>query len=668
MIDIDKVLQYSQQLKLLYVEDNDDSREMTSMVLGDFFQEIITAVDGFDGLEKYKNNHIDVILTDINMPELNGLQMIEKIREIDEDIPILVLSAYNEDDYFVDSIKLGVDGYLFKPIDIDQLISTIARIIKKHQYMNEAKKYFHLLKEYQKATNASSIVSKTDKKGIITFVNDKFCKISGYSREELIGKDHNIVRHPDNPEYIFKDMWHTIKDKKEIWKGIVRNKTKDDKSFYVDSVVMPVLSIEGEILEYISLSNDITDIMNPAKQLNDAVKNAKEPILIYLKLDNFSIIEEFYDHETIEKIEEKTAFAIQETFSKAYNFEKVYRLGNGEFAFIIEKSLYFKDEKSFVDNIKKYQSLLNDRTIYLKDIKYDISIVISLAYKKDKILESVKLGIKELLSLGQNIIVANDLAAKAQENAKNNIKIISLIKYAIENSKIVSYFQPIVNNKTKKVEKLESLVRLIDKNSQVLLPSFFLDIAKKSNYYAQITYKVLENSFAMLEICDNEISINISVADIKQSWTREKILIFLENYKDMAHRVVFEILEDENIKDFNLIENFIVEVKKRGAKIAIDDFGAGYSNYERLLKYQPDILKINGTLIKDIDKNEYSFSIVKSIVTFTKEQNIKTVAKFVENEAIYNIVKNIGIEYSQGYYFGKPLSIYDSHIFQKENS
>lgn len=668
MIDIEKILQYSQQLNLLYVEDNDDSREMTSMVLSDFFRDIITAVDGADGFEKFKNNHIDIILTDINMPELNGLQMIEKIREVDEDIPILVLSAYNEDDYFVGSIKLGVDGYLFKPIDIDQLVSTLARIVKKHQYMNEAKNYFHLLKEYQKATNAGSIVSKTDKKGIITFVNDKFCQISGYSKDELIGKNHNIIRHPDSPQSIFDDMWHTIKDKKDIWKGIVRNRTKENKSYYVDTIIMPVLDIDGHILEYISLSNDITDIMNPSKQLNDAVKNAKEPILVYLKLDNFSIIEEFYDNETIEKIEEKTTFAIQETFSKVYNFEKVYQLGNGEYAFIIEKSIYFKDEKSFIKEIKKCQNLLNSRTIYLKDIKYDISAVISLAYEKDKILESVKLGVKELMHLREDFIVANNLALKAQESAKNNMKIISLIKYAIENSKIVSYFQPIVNNKTKKIEKLESLVRLIDKNSQVLLPSFFLDIAKKSNYYTQITYQVLENSFAMLELCDEEISINISIVDLEQPRIREKIFIFLENYKDMAHRVIFEILEDENIKKPNQIKDFITEVKKKGVKIAIDDFGAKYSNYERLLYYQPDILKINGTLIKDIDKNEYSFSVVKSIVTFAKEQNITTVAKFVENEAIYNIVKNLGVEYSQGYYFGKPLSVYDCHNFQKENS
>lgn len=338
MIDIDEVVKYSRHLKLLYVEDNMDSREMTSMILEDFFDDILVAVDGQDGLEKFRENDIDLIVTDINMPKLNGLEMIEKIREIDRDIPILILSAHNEDDFFISSIKLGVDGYLLKPIDTDQLILMIDKITKKYRYINEAKSNLHLLQEYQKATNASSIVSKADKRGIITFVNDKFCEISGYDSSELIGKPHNIIRHPDNPKSIFKDMWHTIRDKKEIWYGLVRNRAKNGKSYYADSVVVPILDMDGNILEYISLRNDVTDIMSPAKQLNDAIKNAKEPILIYLKLDKFDMIEEFYDNETVEVIQDRVALSLQDSFSRVYDFDKIYQLGYGEYAFIIDKS------------------------------------------------------------------------------------------------------------------------------------------------------------------------------------------------------------------------------------------------------------------------------------------------------------------------------------------
>jgi PAS domain S-box-containing protein len=654
MIDIDELIEYSKDLKLLYVEDNPDAREMTAMILEDFFDNIILAVDGEDGLEKFKDNDIDFVISDINMPKLNGIDMCEKIREIDQEVSLVILSAHNEDNFFMKSIKMGIDAYLLKPIDIDQLTSVIYKITQKYRYESEAKSNLHFLKMYQKATNESSIVSKTDTKGIITYVNDAFCDITGYTKEELIGKNHNIVRHPDNPKSIFEDMWHTIRDKKEIWKGIVRNRAKNSKSYYVDSLVMPIIDVDGTILEYISLRNDITDIMNPVKQLSSAIKNSKNPILIYMKLDEFDMIEEFYDNDTVELLQDRVTHYLQEKFSEIYDFDKIYQLGNGEYAFIIDYLKYAKDEDRFIEKLKKYQDIIKNSTVGMDIIEYDISILLSIVYDKSKILESAKLGIKKLLKTKKYFIIANNLAKLEQEKAKENMKVVSMIKEAIYNSKIVSYFQPIIDNKTKNIVKYESLVRLIDKDDKIITPFFFLETSKKSNYYSQITAIVLEHSFTVLKNCDFEISINLSAIDIEQKVTREKILKLLDTYKEYSARVIFELLEDEAIKDFEIIKQFITKVKGYGVKIAIDDFGAGYSNYERLLDYQPDILKIDGCLIRDIETSSYSLSVVKSIVTFAKEQNIQTVAEFIENESKFNIVKELGVDFSQGYYFGKP--------------
>jgi len=654
MIDVDNLIKYSQDLTLLYVEDNEDAREMTTMILEDFFDNIIVAVDGEDGLKKFEENNIDLIITDINMPNLNGLQMCKKIRNIDAEVPIIVLSAHNEDSFFMDSIKIGINGYLLKPIDIVHLTDSIYRVIQGYKYKYEAKMNLHFLEEYKKATNQSSIVSKANLKGIITYVNDAFCEMSKYTREELIGKNHNIVRHPDNPKSIFQNMWETIQKDKKIWKGIVRNRDKDGKSYYVNSLVMPIVDLNGNIIEYISLRNDVTNIMNPANQLNDAIKNHQNPLLIYMKLDKFDMMEEFYDNDTIELLQEEVANYLQNKFSTLYKFDKVYKLGNGEYALLIDYSTYEKSNKTLKASFKSLQDLIKDDEICFKSINYEISILLSLVYEKQKILESAKLGIKQLIRTGKELIVANNLANIEQEKARDNMKVVSMIKNAINNSKIVSYFQPIIDNKTQKIVKYESLVRLIDESNKILSPFFFLDTSKKSNYYHQITEIVLKHSFDVLRNCNLDISINLSAIDIEQKTTRQKILNLLEKNKKDAHRVVFELLEDENIKDFEVIKKFIYKVKSYGVKIAIDDFGAGYSNYERLLDYQPDILKIDGCLIRNIETSSYSLSVVKSIVTFAKEQGIETIAEFIENESIYEIVKDLGVDFSQGYYFGKP--------------
>ncbi len=154
------------------------------------------------------------------------------------------------------------------------------------------------------------------------------------------------------------------------------------------------------------------------------------------------------------------------------------------------------------------------------------------------------------------------------------MKIVHMIKSALTDSRVVSYFQPIIDNKTKKIIKYESLVRLIDDNNEIILPSKFLDTAKKSNLYFQITKEVLKHSFEKLRLYKVDISINLSAIDIEQDTTRELILSLVEQHKTLAKNMVFELLEDEEVKNFVLVRDFIKKIKSYGVKIAIDDFGA----------------------------------------------------------------------------------------------
>ncbi len=661
MSKLKDTIKYTQNLKLLYVEDNVQSRESTLLILEDFFDEIVVVHNGEAGLHEFKTNKIsekiknfDLIITDINMPKLNGLQMIEKIRKIDINISILVLSAYNESDFFLDSIKQGVDGYLLKPINVEQFLSILGKVVEKRKLKDEAERNLHFLHQYQELTDKSAIVSKTDLQGIITYANDEFCKISEYTRDELIAANHNIVRHPDNSSSIYKVLWETIKDNKQIWHGVLKNISKNGKIYYVKSTIKPILDENNNILEFIALRDDITEIMNPKKKLQDCIENLKKPLVVYLKLEEFKTLEELYDTVTVEKIQDEFVKYLEKYLPKECLFKEVYQLGNGEYAMTSENDLCMQNKEDFIKKLKKYQDTIEEGSIDIFDLDYDMSVILSFAYKDDEVLQSAKLGIKKLLKSKQDFIISNNFAQIERDKANKNMKTISLIKTAINALRIVSYFQPIINNKTKKREKYESLVRLIDEYGEILTPDYFLDTAKKGKYYRQITNIVLENSFAVLKSTDMDISINLSALDIEKKSTRDKIFYLLEEHKKDASRVIFELLEDENIKDFNAIRLFISDVKKLGVKIAIDDFGTGYSNFERLLDYQPDILKIDGSLIKNIERSSYAFSLVRLIVAFAKEQKIETIAEFVENENIFNIVNELGVDYSQGYHFGKP--------------
>jgi len=652
--DIEKLITVTKKLTLLYVEDNPEARETTLMVFEEFFDNIIVATNGEEGLEKFKANDVDFIITDINMPKLNGLDMISEIRRIDEKVLIFVLSAYNESGFFIESIKLGVEGYLLKPIEMDQFIGIFNKVVTKLELMEEAQTYLHFLKEYEDLTNSSAIVTKADINGRITFVNDKFCSVTGYSRDELLGQSHRIIQHPDVDKELYYNIWMTVTQKKKLWSGIVKILSKNGKNLYMDTTIKPLLDSNGNLIEYIALLKDITDIMNPKKQLSDTIKNLQNPLVIYMKLEEYDVLEELYDTDTVEMIQERITKYLQKAIQDVCHFEKVFQLGNGEYAVAQEKEICIgNDKEGFLKRLFSFQEKVRNDKVDIGEIDYDMAIMISVSYESQKVLESAMLGIKKLLKEKGEFIIANDLARQEHQSAQENIKKVSMIKKAIETQKIISYFQPIINNQTKKIEKYESLVRLVN-NNNILTPFHFLDIAKKSKYYPHITDIVLEHSFEALKHTDREISINLSAIDIENERTRNTILKLLKDHKDESSRLVFELLEDESVKSFDLIREFIVTIKDFGVQVAIDDFGAGYSNFERLVDFSPDILKIDGSLTKGITTNSYSLSVVKTIVTFAKEQNIKTVAEFVENEEIYNTLLELGVDYSQGYFFGKP--------------
>jgi len=652
-----KLIEFSKNMHLLYVEDNAEVRMNTLDFLNIFFDDITVCCDGKEGLEAFSKQSFDLIITDINMINMNGLEMIEAIKKINSQIPVFILSAHDDSEYLMESINLDIDAYIQKPLTpevfTDKLkkIVDIVKVNKKHTILlNE-------LNQLKDIADRSSIVSKTDIYGNITYVNDKFCTISGYSRDELIGKPHNIVRHPDISPSLFKDMWRTVKDEKKPWFGQIKNRTKLGKTYYVDSVINPVLDEYGNVCEIIAMRYNVTDFINSKQKLFDEINRMEKPLLLMAQIEEYETLKNFYDIKTVQDIEDKFEQDALNYFLPECKFKYIYALGEGQYAFLKENTdLLSREEQE--SSLKAFQHNVKGSMIRLDDYEYDIRITLSYATKKEDLFRDAMLGLDYALKSKKDFVFADGLSRNEQIQASKNIVAIKMIQKAISKQNIASYFQPIVNNETGQIEKYESLVRLVD-NDRIVLPDSFLDVAKKGKYYQQITNIILVNSFKQLTLCDKEISINLSAVDIEEEITRDKIISLLNEYKEHAHRVIFELLEDEKIKDFSTIKAFISRVKAYGVQIAIDDFGAGYSNFERILDYQPDIIKIDSSLIKNIDTDKKSFDMVESIYTFASKLGIETVAEFVWNKEIQEIVNNIGINYSQGFYFGKPKSLSD---------
>lgn len=253
---------------------------------------------------------------------------------------------------------------------------------------------------------------------------------------------------------------------------------------------------------------------------------------------------------------------------------------------------------------------------------------------------------------GQKDLVIYSKKVSLSDEYENNIKWTKRLRYALENDLIVPFFQPISNNKTGDWNRYEALVRIVD-GDEVITPHYFLDIAKKTRLYTQITKVMIRKTFEYFKDKLEEFSINITIEDITNQEIKRYIFDTLEK-SDIGSQVIFEIVESESIHNFDSVLKFIRNIKRYGCRVAIDDFGTGYSNFEHILKLKADYLKIDGSLIKDIHKDQEKFVLVSSIVSFAKQIGMKTTAEFVESEEIEQIVKKLGVDYSQGYYYSEP--------------
>lgn len=251
---------------VLYVEDNKDTSEEVSFMLNAYVKELYTAYDGKEGVEAFVKYKPDIVITDVQMPKMNGLEMIEVIRETNTEIPIIVTTAFNEVDYLLKAINLQVDAYQIKPLNLKQLMKSLLKVseplvlkeeirLKNEQLAEDA----YYLKQFKAAVSEASIFSSADEKGKIKEINDNFERISGYKREEILGKPHNILRHEDISQEVYKEVWKTIESGR-IWKGLIKNKTKNGEAYYVITVIAPIFNQDGSIKEYVSIRDDVTEL------------------------------------------------------------------------------------------------------------------------------------------------------------------------------------------------------------------------------------------------------------------------------------------------------------------------------------------------------------------------------------------------------------------------
>jgi PAS domain S-box-containing protein len=264
-------------ISVLIVDDDLSIVEQLEMIVSRRVNVVHTAFNGQEGYELYKSESPDLIISDIDMPVMNGIEFLKQVRNDDRKIPFILSTGLKSLDMLIQAIEHGITAFLPKPLQIQGLITKLEEVAHTKMLEFEVRNSRALLDQYRYIVDDAVIVSKANTDGIITYVNDMFCAVSGYSREELVGQPHNIVRDPEMPSSIFKELWETIQSK-HIWHGLLHNRTKEGSRYTVKSSIAPIIDNTGEIVEYIALREDVTDL-EYAKEQATLIAKAKGDFL-----------------------------------------------------------------------------------------------------------------------------------------------------------------------------------------------------------------------------------------------------------------------------------------------------------------------------------------------------------------------------------------------------
>ncbi|HEY9018190.1 bifunctional diguanylate cyclase/phosphodiesterase [Thiomicrospira sp.] len=520
------------------------------------------------------------------------------------------------------------------------------------------------LEQYKNALDETAIVSKSDLAGTITYINKAFEKISGYQEHEVIGKNHNVLRHPDMPSEVFKELWATIQAKK-TWNGVIKNKRKDGRAYFVQSSILPITNANGDIIEYISIRKDITALVEQEQQLKEqrldkltGLPNRRQLLmdmesdnslfLALLDIRNFRAFNDFYGFDFSDQI--LMVFSNWLTEHCLHHGFGLYRIHGDQFVIRSEQAMSSQDFASILQTIK-LQALENPFQVESALIDLDVVFGIGEGERYQLQLAERALSKAKLNPLSNNIPIEQAHISTSLDH----VFWLHRLRDALQDQRIVNFYQPIVNPLNPAEKKYEALVRMVSTNGEIISPAQFLDIAKQTRYYPQVTRCVYDAALAFANQIQANISINLSIHDIENQQLRQYLL---DRLCDLTQgKITFEVTETESIQDYTNIHQFIVDAKSRGAEIAIDDFGSGYSNFSYLVQMEADYLKIDGSIISKILDDKNSLLVAESIINIAKKLGIRVVAEFVSSPEIAAKLQEYGVEFYQGYEYGAPQDL-----------
>ncbi|MEA2028860.1 MAG: EAL domain-containing protein [Campylobacterota bacterium] len=438
-----------------------------------------------------------------------------------------------------------------------------------------------------------------------------------------------------------------LDNKTNILKALLTltNATSRDLDQINNSLETKVVKQEEDIKRNIYY-DECTNMPNRIKLLEELVLY-KDRYLILFNIDRFSRINYFYGFKAGDMLIKEFASYLR---SKFENIGILYKLPSDEFVLILTDTNV--DIRQLVHSVSHELKMMLFNYQNIK-IAYTATMGVAKVIGDGVSMRHADISVNHAKLIHKQYIFYEDIEKENNQVIKDSMSLALGIREAIQENRLCMYYQPIYDIQSGEIYSYEALARFCITSDEMLMPSEFLPILPYIHLSNDFVQMVIEKTFELFAKTNSRFSINLTIEDILDREINDFLCAQLQKY-DLYDKITIEILETVEIVESKEIIEFIDRTKSLGIKIAIDDFGSGVANFEYITKINADILKIDGSLIKNINSDTNAKIVVETIVAFAQKLGMKTVAEYVHSKEVYDVIKALGIDYAQGFYLAKP--------------
>jgi diguanylate cyclase (GGDEF)-like protein/PAS domain S-box-containing protein len=667
-----------EQAPLILIADDDKViRLALKRVMKQAGYRVIEAEHGEQCLAEYIKHRPDVVLLDAVMPVMDGFTACKQLRSLAGSSPLVFLITSLEDDASIaQGFEEGVDDFVLKPIHWKLLQKRVG-------YLLQAKRMKEALRESEASLAVAQRVAHIGSWDLDLVTNKlqwsaEIYRIFGFLDYESATYELLLQRiHPDDRVFVQYALDRALYEQ-ETFSLDYRIVRPDETERIVHSHAEVIFNEDGWATRMVGIVHDITERKlaenkltymahhDPLTGLHNRqylleklqrvlkIKNLAKGALLFVDLDNFKIVNDSLGHAAGDRLLTTLSSKLKHSLREE---DILARIGGDEFALLLEEAT--PEEAQGV--AERLVELIGAFRYSEEGVTFTIGSSVGMAYietnmEAEELLSRADRACYVSKARGGNRIEVYQPGQDELQLMAEEASWTTRIKDALREQGFCLWFQPVVQVATQHVDHYEVLLRMLGSQGELILPGAFIPSAERFGFMSQIDYWVVQAAVQRLAAHPKlHLAVNLSGKSLSDPALKDFISLNLRQQSVEPNRLSFEITETAAVVNFEHARVFIQDLKNLGCKFALDDFGVGFSSFTYLRELPADHIKIDGSFVRNLDQDPINQALVRSIHEMARALDKKTIAEFVENEAILHILQEIGVDYAQGYYLGRPI-------------